>query len=59
METDYNMYYESNDDIFNNYEVRESIIREMAEQAVGQCGKCPRGPAGALLMPYNKDIDRG
>ena len=32
METDYNMYYESNDDIFNNYEVRESIIREMAEQ---------------------------
>lgn len=29
---DYNMYYETNDDIFNNYEARESIIREMAEQ---------------------------
>lgn len=32
MEHDYNMYYETNDDIFNNYELRESIIREMSEQ---------------------------
>jgi len=26
------MYYETNDDIFNDYELRESIIREMSEQ---------------------------
>jgi hypothetical protein len=32
MERDLNMYYENNDDIFNDYDLRESIIREMAEQ---------------------------
>lgn len=32
MERDLNMYYETNDDIFNDYDLRESIIREMAEQ---------------------------
>ena len=26
------MWYETNDDIFNDYDLRESIIREMSEQ---------------------------